>query len=172
MTFPIDDCHFPFSLLFTAIEIGFTLQKIFHTEESRQFDTLIIKSRASEQTFIARIEISTLNLPFGQSATRGEDFQTGLPGNATDLLRIFPNETNITVSYLIIGDDIPENQEVFQLSVTPEISSPTFTCTQANGCFQQLEVVIVDDDGELGKIFLISLFAFLNSADEHEFRSN
>ena len=24
-----------------------------------------------------------------------------------------------------------------------------FACTLANGCFQQLEVVIVDDDGEL-----------------------
>ena len=56
-------------------------------------------------------------------------------------------------------------QEVFQLSITPAIGSPAFTCTEANGCFQQLEIVIVDDDGKLGK-FLDFLFCmFLSSAD-------
>ena len=119
----------------------------------QHFDVLINKSRASEQTFIAQTEISTLNSPFGQSATRGEDFlTTALPGMSTVLQRLEPSEANVIISYLIVGDNTPENQEVFQLSVTPEIGSPTFTCTQANGCFQQLEVVIVDDDGKFGKI--------------------
>ena len=121
-----------------------------------QFETLINKSHASEQTFIAQVEISTLNSPFGQSATRGEDFQTGVPGRSTLLLRLDPNEPNRLFSYQIIGDITPENQEVFQLSVTPAIDSPTFTCTQGNGCFQQLEVVIVDDDGKFEKKFFIS----------------
>ena len=114
-----------------------------------QFETLINKSRVSEQTFIAQIEITTLNSPFGQSATRGADFFAGVPGQPTVLQRLEPSEANVPLTYQILGDDVPENQEVFQLSVTPEIGSPTFTCTQANGCFQQLEVVIVDDDGEL-----------------------
>ena len=114
-----------------------------------QFDTLINKSRASEQTFIVQVEVSTLNSPFGQSATRGEDFQIpGLPGRPTVLQRLRPSELNVTFSYRIFGDSTPENQEVFQLSVTPAIGSPTFTCTEANGCFQQLEIVIQDDDGE------------------------
>ena len=139
------DCFF----LTTAIEIGFTQRRIFHIEEFRLFDTLINKSHVSEQTFLAQVEISTLNSPFGQSASRGEDFRTGIPGNLTVLLTLRPNDTNIAYSYLIIEDSTPENQEVFQLSVTPAIGSPTFTCTQANGCFQQLEIVIVNDDGEL-----------------------
>jgi len=158
LTFPIVDCCFLSCLLFTAIEIGFTRRRIFHTEEFRLFETLINKSRASEQTFTAQVEISTLNSPFGQSATRGEDFQTGAPGMSTVLLRLHPNEPNRIFSYQIIGDITPENQEVFQLSITPAIDSPTFTCTQANGCFQQLEIVIVSDDGKFGKILL-------NSAD-------
>ena len=147
----VDSCFLP-SLLSIAIEIGFTLRRVFHTEESQAFDTLINKSRVSEQTFLVQIEISTLNSPFGQSATRGEDFETGRPGNATVLQRLFPNETNTPFSYRIIEDNTPENREVFQLSVTPDIGSPAFTCTQDNGCFQQLEIVIVDDDGEFGKI--------------------
>ena len=152
MTFPIVECCFLSSLLFTAIEIGFTQRRIFHIEEFRLFDTLINKSRASEQTFIAQVEISTLKSPFGQSATRGEDFQTGVPGRSTVLLTLQPNETNTLFSYQIIGDNTPENREVFQLSVTPAIDSPTFTCTEANGCFQQLEIVIVNDDGEFSKV--------------------
>ena len=152
MTFPIVECCFLSSLLFTAIEIGFTQRRIFHTEEFRLFDTLINKSRASEQTFLAQVETTTLNSPFGQSATRGEDFQTGLSGFSTGLQTFQPNETNIVFFYQIIADNTPENQEVFQLSVTPAIDSPIFTCTEANGCFQQLEIVIVNDDGEFSKV--------------------
>ena len=116
----------------------------------QQFDELINKSRASEQTFYVQVELITLNSPFGQSATRGEDFQ--ISGAAILLLRLQPSQPNRLFAYQIIGDNVPEYQEVFQLSVTPAIDSPTFTCNVANGCFQQLEVVIVDDDGELGKI--------------------
>ena len=64
------------------------------------------------------------------------------------MLIILPIQHNRLFSYKIIGDNTPENQEVFQLSITPGIDSPTFTCTEANGCFQQLEIVIVDDDGK------------------------
>jgi len=78
------------------------------------------------------------------------------------LLELAPSQPNALFSYLILGDNTPENQEVFQLSVTPEIDSPTFSCTEANGCFQQLEVVIVDDDGELGRFLLIFILAFLH----------
>ena len=133
---------------------------------------LINKSHASEQTFFVQFEISTLNSPFGQSATRGEDFlTTALPGMSTVLQRLEPVEPNIEFSYQILGDNTPENQEVFQLSVTPEIGSPTFTCTQANGCFQQLEVVIVDDDGKFEKISSFLDLHFLIQLIEHEFRS-
>ena len=77
------------------------------------------------------------------------------------LLRLYPTEPNRHFSYLIIGDNTPENQEIFQLSVTPAIDSPTFTCSQANGCFQQLEVVIVDDDGELWQIIIIFFLLYI-----------
>ena len=151
---------FPSFSLTAAIEIGFTQRRIFHTEVFQLFNTIINKSRTSEQTFFAQVEISILNSPFGQSATRGEDFQIGLHNYSTVLRRLEPREANVIFSYLIIGDNIPENQEVFQLSVTPAVDSPTFTCTQANGCFQQLEIVIVNDDGELWQIIIIITFFF------------
>ena len=135
-----------------------------------QFEVLINKSRVSEQTFIAQVEISTLDSPFGQSATRGEDFP--ISGATVSFLQLDPPQPNFFFAYQIIGDNIPENQEVFQLSVTPEIDSPTFSCTQANGCFQQLEIVIVDDDGKFGKISRFLYLHFLIQLIEHEFRSN
>ena len=115
------------------------------------FETLINKSHVSEQTFTAQVEISTLNSTFGQSARQGEDFQVSVDNLPVVFFRLLPSESNILFSYRIIGDNTPENQEVFQLSITPAIAigNPTFTCTEANGCFQQLEIVIQDDDGEL-----------------------
>ena len=134
---------------FTAIDIGFTRQRIYHNEVFYQFEALINKSHESEQTFIAQIEISTLISPFGQRATQGEDFVTGPFDISIVLMSLGPSQPNELVPYQIIGDNTPENQEVFQMSVTPAIGSPTFTCTEINGCFQQLEIVIQDDDGNL-----------------------
>ena len=144
----VDFCFLSF-LLSTAIEIGFTQRRIFHTEVGEQFDTLINKSRVSEQTFLAQIEVSTLISPFGQRATQGVDFLAGTPGFPIVRIRLTPSESNIQFAYQIFEDSTPENREVFQLSVTPDIGSPTFTCTETNGCYQQLEIVIQDDDGEL-----------------------
>ena len=141
------DCCFIFPPI-TAIEIGFTRRRIFHTEFLFfQFGTPINKSRASEQTFFLQVEISTHNSAFGQSATQGEDFRVSSSGMSTVLLQLPPSQLNTFFSYIILGDSTPENQEVFQLSVTPVTGSPAFTCTESNGCFQQLEIVIVDDDG-------------------------
>ena len=127
----------------------------------RQFETLINKSRVSEQAFIAQVEISTLNSPFGQSATRSEDFDITGSIDPIVFIRLGPSDPNLSFAYQILGDNTPENQEVFQLSITPAVNSPTFTCAEANGCFQQLEIVIVDDDGELGRFLLIFHLAFL-----------
>ena len=131
---------------FTAIEIGFTRRRIYHNEESWLFETIINKSRESEQTFSLQIEVSTLLSGAGQSATPGEDFDTeGLVWQR----RMTPPEDSIFLSYYIWNDLTPENQEAFQLSITPAISSPDFGCSITNGCYQQIEVVIIDDDGGL-----------------------
>ena len=131
----------------TAIEIGFTRQRIYLIEDFQQYDTLINKSRESEQTFLLQIEVSTLLSGAGQRATPDEDFQTSAINRW--IQQMDPRENYITTSYLVCDDLTPENHEVFQLSVTPEISSPPFDCSITNGCYQQIEIVIIDDDGEL-----------------------
>ena len=143
-----------FSLLCTAIEIGFTIPRINHTEEFRQFETIINKSRVSEQTFELQIQITTvLSLGVGQRATQGEDFEiVGVNGSVV-VLRMTPKENSILLPYLIQEDPTPESQEVFQLFVTPNPGSPAFSCDTYNGCYQILEIVIIDDDGELYKFY-------------------
>ena len=129
-----------------AIEIGFTLPRINHSEGLRQFETLINKSLVSEQTFFLRIQTTTHLSGAGQRATLGEDFQTAEPYLSR---RMDPKENSILLSYLIYDDLTPENQEVFQLYITPDISSPPFGCSVTSGCYQQIEVVIIDNDGGL-----------------------
>ena len=62
-----------------------------------------------------------------------------------------PEQNSIQFSYRIVDDNTPENEEVFQLNVTSGPGSPPFGCDKTDGCFQQLEIVIQDTDGELWK---------------------
>ena len=151
-TFYDDFSCFHFHQQSTAIEIGFTLPRIYHIEEFRSFETLINKSCESEQTFTLQIEVSTLLSGAGQRATRGEDFETGAHIGVNDAViirQMVPSQNIISFSYSILGDNTPENQEVFQLSITPAINSPPFECSVTNGCYPQIEIVVIDDDGGL-----------------------
>ena len=142
-------------LLSTAIDIGFTVPTINHTEEFRQFDTIINKSRASEQTFVLRIQITTVLSGVGRRATPGQDFVIGAGMDIVTQVtqRMAPGENSINFGYGIREDFTPENQEVFQLFVTPEPGSPAFGCDINSGCHQRVEIVIIDNDGELQKSY-------------------
>ena len=139
---------FSFSLPSAAIEIGFTVPRINHTEQFAQYDTIINKSLVSEQTFEVQIRIVSPTSHIGQRAIQGEDFDIGAV-NGMVIQRLTPREQVIHFAYRIIEDNTPENQEVFQLSVTPVINTPSFGCNITNGCYQQIEIVIEDNDGGL-----------------------
>ena len=147
------DCCFFFPFLSTAIEIGFTRERITRLEQLAQFDEIINKSRVSEQTFQLQIEISTIITGSGlQRATQDEDFAIGQHGVTLVYTSLAPSESNLPFSYIIFQDNRPENTEVFQVSVTPDprnASSPSFDCNRDNGCYRRLEVRIEDGDGEL-----------------------
>ena len=144
---------FFFPFLSTAIEIGFTRERITHLEQFAQFDEMITKSRVSEQTFQLQIEISTIITGSGlQRATQDEDFAISSPNTTLVYSTLTPSESNLPFGYQIFEDDIPENTEVFQVSVTPDprnASNPSFDCSKDNGCYWRLEIRIEDDDGEL-----------------------
>ena len=136
--------------MYTAIEIGFTRRRIYHVEEEswRQIDTIINISRVSEQNILILVESSTHLSEVGQRATLDRDFMIGYNGRFI-YLHVWRGARYIYFTYRILGDNVPENQEVFQVSVTSAINSPPFGCSVTNGCYQQIEIVIIDDDGEL-----------------------
>ena len=146
------DCCFFLPFLSTAIEIGFTRERITHLEQFARFDEIINKSRVSEQTFQLQFEISTVISSSGvQRATQNEDFAVG---SDTKLVynQLAPSDSNLPFGYRIFHDIRPENTEVFQVSVTPDprsASNPSFDCNKDNGCHWRLEIRIEDDDGEL-----------------------
>ena len=162
------DCSFFLRFLSTAIEIGFTRQRITRLEHfASQFDEIVNKSRVSEQTFELQFEISTIITSSGlQRATQDEDF--AIPGSTVVYNTLSPSESNLQFGYIIFYDDRPENTEVFQVSVTPDprdASNPSFDCNKDNGCYWQIEIRIEDDDGELsfylGQEFLICHLNYL-----------
>ena len=107
----------------------------------------------SEQTFLLQIEISTIITGSGlQRATQDEDFAISLPSTTLVYSTLTPMESNLPFGYQIFQDNIPENTEVFQVSVTPDprnASNPSFDCNSDNGCYRRIDIRIEDDDGEL-----------------------
>ena len=137
-----------------AIEIGFTQPTVQHNEEEGQFMAILEKDRPSELQYVVDIVVSTPNTGDGQAATPGVDFGFGNLVIGAVQLHISPNEDSIVFSYQIFQDLIPENTELIQLSSSSN-EDPTFLCDadpmfRFNGhdCFHDLQIQILDDDGE------------------------
>ena len=122
---------------------------------------ILEKDRQSEQTFDIRIQISTPRIQgVGEPATafpaQPADFRLG--STYVIFVRQTPADNDTVLAYQIFEDYIPENTEIFQLSSDPDPNTPNnpeFNCDdnpsfRFNGrdCFPDLQVVIVDDDGE------------------------
>ena len=140
--------------LSTAIEIGFTRQRITRLEQfASLYDEIINKSRVSEQTFQLQFEISTIISGSGlQRATPDEDFAISDPNTTLRYGTLIPRDSNLPFGYRIFHDIRPENTEVFQVSVTRDprnASNPSFDCNSENGCYRRIEIRIEDDDSEL-----------------------
>lgn len=103
----------------------------------------------SEQTFELQILITTAFSGVGRRATPGQDFVIDGDTGSIVILQMTPQENSIPFTYRILEDLIPENNEVFQLFVIPNPGSPAFSCDLNSECYQRVEMVIVDNDGEL-----------------------
>ena len=67
------------------------------------------------------------------------------------MITLTPNDTEVEISYQILEDDIPEGTEVFLISSRALPSSPAYDSTGLEDCcFPELQVSIIDNDGELG----------------------
>ena len=149
-----------FSSFPPAIEIGFTQERVEHNELNATFSAIIMKTRPSEQTFNIQVRISTPRiLGFGEPATLGDDFEFPDVGDFRigDVLNVTmkPDDNETEISYQIFEDQIPERTEIFLISSRAFPGSPPFfDCDDGSGlqdCFPELQVSVVDDDGELMK---------------------
>ena len=144
-----------------AIEIGFREARVEHNESAATFTAILEKDRQSEQTFGIRIQISTPRIqgvgePARAFPTQPADFRLG--STNVIFVRLTPADNDTVLVYQIIEDNIPENTEIFQLSSDPDPNipnNPDFICDdnpsfRFNGrdCFPDLQVLILDNDGE------------------------
>ena len=151
-----------------AIEIGFTQARIEHDETEANFMAILEKDRQSEQTFDVRIQISTPSIRgLGEPATPERTSPQDPPNPLADFrlgntlllsVRLTPDDNQTVFAYTIFQDNIPENTEIFQLSVDPDPDTPNnpdFDCDddpmyRFNGrdCFPDLQILILDDDSK------------------------
>ena len=129
-----------------AVEIGFTQKNVDHTESDANFSAVVRRFYQSEQTFQIQIQISAPRiLGLGEPATQGDDFQTTNVLNVT----LTPDDHEVEITYLILEDETPESTEIFLVSSRAVPGSPAFDCDGLQDCFPELQVSVVDDDGEL-----------------------
>ena len=177
-------------LLPLAIEIGFTQTTAVHSETGEQFSAVLRKDRLSEQTFFIRIQISTPRIQgLGEPATafpsQPADFALAnfTLGTRTVIFALTPADNDTEFEYTIFEDNIPENTEIFQLSAAPDPNTPgnpDFECDndpmfRFNGrdCFLDLQVLILDDDGEL--LLFLSVMVIIKQIDSnrcHDWKSS
>ena len=167
-------------LLPLAIEIGFTQARIKHNETGAQFSAVLKKDRPSEQTFFIQIQLSTPRMQrVGEPATafpsQPVDFTLAnfTLGTRTVIFALTPADNGTELEYTIFEDNIPENTEIFQLSAAPDpntLGNPDFDCDddpmfRFNGhdCFPDLQVLILDDDGEL--LLFLSVMVIVKQID-------
>ena len=60
-----------------------------------------------------------------------------------------PDDHEVEITYLILEDETPESTEIFLVSSRAVPGSPAFDCDGLQDCFPELQVSVVDDDGEL-----------------------
>ena len=103
--------------------------------------------------------VSTPNTGYGRAATPNVDFTFGPLVGGSFPVRVPPTLDRILINYQIFEDNIPENTELIQLSLSSN-EVPTFLCDadpmfRFNGrdCFRDLLIQILDDDGKLLLLF-------------------
>ena len=110
------------------------------------------KDRQSEQTFVIRIEVNISQV--APATPLGREAPSMLPDFfvITRVVTMTPEDDDSMVRYVIFDDNIPENTESFRLSAIPNPGTPSYGCD--GDCFQELQVLILDDDGDIGEPLL------------------
>ena len=143
------------SLIIIAIQIGFA-QPTYDFGEP-DFETLINVTlireggRLSEQTFSVSISVGrTIDIPPATLEFVDEDsadYRIDAPADFVSL--IFPPfQQNITFTFYLFGDEIPEGVEAFRATSTPSQNFPNFGPPSMGGAFVSTEVRIIDNDCE------------------------
>ena len=148
--------------LLIGIEIGFTQERVYLSDHESYlpiYAAVIEKSRQSEQTFRFRIETSTPRIPgLGEPATQfvlvGLDAQFGDFLVADSFVVLGPSVSEARIRYFIVPDGRPERTEIFEIVSCSLPDNPAIDCDNSSGlqdCCSVLQVLIVNDDGELMK---------------------
>jgi len=137
------------SCFFADIRIGFEREAYTFQEGFGQFGDPIVlikeNNRTTERTFEVVIEVGNAR-PSGVFATAefGVDYNVG---PRVQRLRFLPTAQRLLFPIQIIGDNIAEGTEAFQLQSRNSITAPSFD-TPPRIAFANTFVVIEDDDSK------------------------
>ncbi len=146
-------------IFFIAISIGFQLEE--YTFFEPQFDTPITNvtlvkegGRITEQVLGLLITYTANTAGLEVDYTLG-----GINGTNSQARIIQPNVQNITISFLLLTDEIPEGTETFRISSSAQENFPTFEAPTT--IFTSAVISILDNDCEY--CYLVTLLIKLRN---------
>lgn len=139
-----------YCLFYSDVRIGF-VQEVYSFNESDSdevvTDVILIRegNRQTEQMFGIQITVDSL-FPSGLigPATLGTDYR--LQGGASTVVLLFPSTAqNVTFTFILNSDDLPEATEGFLATAEPAVGFPNFGPPQIGGAFDSTEIRILDN---------------------------
>ena len=139
--------------LLLGIRIGFALPEYSFDEPDFEIivnDIVLVREggRLSEQTFQVSISVGgTINIAPATLESEDEDtadYKLTAPTNFITL-DFPPDRQNITLTIILLRDDLPEGTEAFRATSTSQ-NFPNFGTPSMGGAFASTDVLIFDDD--------------------------
>ncbi len=131
-------------IYFTAIRIGFQLSSYTYFES--EFDTFITNVTLIKEDNVETEQVLSIALTYTDgTAVIGEDYTLGgTDGSNTQIRNILPTQQSITLTFVLLPDDISEGTESFTISAAgnqgfPSSETPILT-------FASTTILIMDND--------------------------
>ena len=140
--------------LLLGIQIGFALPQYSFNEpdfETIVNDIVLVREggRLSEQTFQVTVSVGgTININPATLEFEDEDTADYSLAAPQDFIALIfpPDRQNITLTVILLHDDLPEGTEAFRATSTPSQNFPNFGPPSMGGAFPSTDVLIFDDD--------------------------
>ena len=137
----------PLNPAHSQISIGFEKANYIFAEDNGFHSVHLIKrsNGGPQQRFSIEFQVVPESARFGEPSDGG-DFVYSPSGK---VVHMETSQDMVSIVFFVFDDTKPEYNESILLTSSVARGSPSFECSEDDGCFQSTRIIIVDNDGRL-----------------------